>query len=89
MHDKYLYIYGGHGGRKDNQKSCEHIYKFDCDTYEWDKINPSGVKPLPRDSHSCVKIGNKMYIFGGTYQERNCNELWTFNFEENTWKKID
>ena len=48
-----------------------------------------GPRPESRDSHSCARIGNKMYIFGGSTQESLINELWTFSFEKNTWRKLE
>lgn len=32
----------------------------------WTKPNIKGHPPTPRDSHTCVTMGEKLYVFGGT-----------------------
>lgn len=32
----------------------------------WSKPNIKGLPPTPRDSHTCVTMGNNLYLFGGT-----------------------
>jgi len=83
-----MYIFGG-CGKTENSKLFEAVFKLDCETYEWEKIVTQGLFPETRDSHSCCRIGNKMYIYGGSTSESLLNEMWTFQFDKNIWKLIE
>jgi N-acetylneuraminic acid mutarotase len=77
MYEKYMYLFGG-CGKNENYKLFEAVYKLDCESYEWEKITSSTIFPETRDSHSCARIGNKMYIYGGSTADSLLNEMWTF-----------
>lgn len=32
----------------------------------WSRPNIKGSPPTPRDSHTCVTMGNGLFVFGGT-----------------------
>lgn len=34
-----------------------------------------GLPPTPRDSHTCVTLGNNLYVFGGTDGSRPLKDL--------------
>ena len=58
-------------------------------TYTWDcLVSPSAEHPSKRDSHTCVKLGNKLYIFGGSVNEVIVNELWSFDLSTYVWRDI-
>ena len=46
------------------------------------------VTPEPRDSHSCAKIKNNMYIFGGSNGDNPIGDMYAFNFTSKNWTKI-
>jgi len=50
--------------------------------YSWDRLAPTSTEhPAKRDSHTCVKLNNKLYIFGGSVNEVVVNELWSFDLD--------
>jgi dynein heavy chain len=54
--------------------------------------SPIGA-PEPRADASCCLLGNKVYIFGGyggiNYQRKNFNDLYSYDYTENVWAKIE
>ncbi|EGR34231.1 kelch repeat protein [Ichthyophthirius multifiliis] len=58
-----IYIFGG---LNDNNQPTNMFDSFDISTYKWEKVSTSGKLPLPRHSHCCEIIENKMILFGGT-----------------------
>jgi hypothetical protein len=54
------------------------VYKLDLESKEWNNIDYSGIFPATkphapmtgcRSGHSTAKVGNSIYIFGGTMVE--------------------
>ena len=39
---------------------------------------------IARDSHSAVKIEDKMYIFGGSIGDYTFNDIYAFDLENNS-----
>jgi hypothetical protein len=37
---------------------------------------------IARDSHSAVKIENKMYIFGGSIGDNTFNDIYSFDLDK-------
>ena len=87
-----MFLFGG-SGNNNNARNWETIYILNCDTCEWEKVCPNDAlgtnTPEPRDSHACVRIGNNMYIFGGSNGENPLNDMFAFNLVSKTWIKID
>ena len=52
-------------------------------------MEPIGIIPLARDSHSAVLYNNTdMIIFGGNGQTTKFNDLWDFDINEYKWTKM-
>lgn len=60
----YMYIFGGYNGKED--KHFNEIYRFSPNNCEWKKIKPLGLHPCERRRQSCIVVGKRMYLFGGT-----------------------
>lgn len=92
LYENQMYLFGG-SGNNSNPKSWEAIYILNCDTFEWERICPSdpfkGNIPETRDSHSATKIGNNMYIFGGSNGNFPFNDIFAFNFTFRSWNKVN
>ncbi|RDD47007.1 Kelch domain-containing protein 2 [Trichoplax sp. H2] len=77
----------------ENLSSCygwsNELYQFDTVRNEWSLVH-TDIKdlPVPRAAHSCVKIGKKVYIFGGRFQERRRNDLFCLDMQSLTWKTL-
>ncbi|KRY37343.1 Kelch domain-containing protein 3, partial [Trichinella spiralis] len=59
-----LYIFGGYNGLTNHHSNS--VYRFNPNSLKWEKMKPGGCPPTPRRRQCCVKIGSKVYIFGGT-----------------------
>lgn len=64
MYNNYLCVFGGY-----NSQSGEHfndLHRFNLDKAEWEAVNPLGQVPKPRHRHSSLRVGEKVFVFGGT-----------------------
>ncbi|XP_024542305.1 rab9 effector protein with kelch motifs [Selaginella moellendorffii] len=48
-----------------------------------------GMHPSPRDSHSSMAVGSKLYVFGGTNGTSTLDDLFVLDNATNTWGKPD
>ncbi|XP_011499682.1 PREDICTED: kelch domain-containing protein 4 [Ceratosolen solmsi marchali] len=68
---KNLYVFGGF---YDNHKDCKYfndIYCFNMTNYVWNRIETSGIPPVPRSG--CIVLPtpeNKILIYGGYIKEK-------------------
>ena len=79
----HIYLYGGSIEDKEN----EHMYRLNMDSFVWDIITPSGTLPMPRDDHSCTTTeDNRMVIFGGFVKGSRSNDIYAYDFTNNSWE---
>jgi N-acetylneuraminic acid mutarotase len=60
-----IYIFGGYNGLLDLHFNDLHC--FDPAKNEWTFVKTQGTSPKARRRQSCIVIGTKMYLFGGTW----------------------
>lgn len=65
------------------------LVKFDFLTYKFEIISKSQTSPLARSSHSMQIIQANAFIFGGLGLHVFYNDMWTYNFELDTWKFVN
>lgn len=91
-----MFVFGGRADRlgpfhSNNEVYCNKIRVFDTETNCW--LTTPSTQPLPegRRSHSAFSYNGELYIFGGynSHMERHFNDLWKFNPENFTWKKVE
>jgi len=66
-----IYIFGGF-----NSKIPMHfndIWEFDPAQRSWQEIQPLGEGPCPRRRQSCIIVGHRMFLFGGTSPKVNAD----------------
>lgn len=62
------------------------VFRLDCETYEWEKVNSiSSDVPEARDSHSANLVNHKMWVFGGSNSDLLYNQFWTFDLQTTEW----
>ncbi|XP_076902562.1 uncharacterized protein LOC143557357 [Bidens hawaiensis] len=77
-----LYVFGGYG--EDNTQTNQvHLYNTTKRT--WSELEMQGALPVPRDSHSCTAIGDKLFVFGGTDGNVPLKDLHILETSTNTW----
>lgn len=57
-------IFGGFNGRTKEHKN--DLWCLDTDTWTWSLVNPPGLGPNPRRRQALVRVGDKIFLFGGT-----------------------
>ncbi|PWA99830.1 galactose oxidase/kelch, beta-propeller [Artemisia annua] len=77
-----LYIFGGYG--EDNAQTNK-VHVFDTIARTWSEPDMQGTLPVPRDSHSCTTVGDKLFVFGGTDGSVALKDLHILDTSTNTW----
>ena len=82
-----LYIYGYNSFSSNAQTD---IYKYDLEKEYWEIVHANGDSPPQRLGHYAFVHNNEMVIIYGFIEEtlQIYNELYKFNFQSKTWKKI-
>lgn len=86
-----LYLFGG----QLELEVFNDLYYFELNTFKsskakWELIDPmNNFKPPPIANHSMSIYKNKIYIFGGIYNnEKVSNDLWCFDALINKWSQL-
>ncbi|KAF5792633.1 putative galactose oxidase/kelch, beta-propeller, kelch-type beta propeller [Helianthus annuus] len=77
-----LYIFGGYS-QHNTQTNKVHVY--DTTARTWSEPDMQGTLPVPRDSHSCTTVGDKLFVFGGTDGNISLKDLHVLDTSTNTW----
>ncbi|CAF3558194.1 unnamed protein product [Adineta steineri] len=89
-----MYIFAGFEDH--SQQFCNDLFYFDFNKSSWHICLPKDIDQVPqcRDFHSATNIDNRMYIFGGRFdqigpqqilQNFYDNHLHIFNPNDNSW----
>lgn len=79
---KRFYVFGGYG--KNNCQTNE-VHVFDTVTRTWTEPEMKGAVPIPRDSHSCTTVGDRLFVFGGTDGRNPLRDLLILDTTSHTW----
>ncbi|KGU36218.1 hypothetical protein MGM_00011 [Candida albicans P75063] len=86
-----LYLFGG---QLENDVFND-LYYFELNSFKspkatWQLVEPlNDVKPPPLTNHSMSVYKNKVYVFGGVYNnEKVSNDLWVFDAINDTWTQV-
>lgn len=91
-----MYIFGGFEYAT-NEYSNE-LHCLNLDTFVWTYFNISNMAPSPRDFHTTIAYGDKMYVFGGRSkpvsfnsvdEECYCNHIYCFDTISQKWLNVD
>ncbi|KAF3454140.1 hypothetical protein FNV43_RR04587 [Rhamnella rubrinervis] len=84
--DEKLVVFGGSGEGEANYLNDLHI--LDIKTMRWSSPEVKGDIPVPRDSHSAVAIGNKLFVYGGDRGDRYHGDVDMLDMETLTWSRL-
>ncbi|XP_042161655.1 kelch domain-containing protein 3 isoform X2 [Oncorhynchus tshawytscha] len=91
-----MFVFGGRADRfgpfhSSNEIYCNKIKVFDTETNSWLNTATAQLPPEGRRSHSAFSYNGELYIFGGynARLDRHFNDLWKFNPEAFSWKKVE
>lgn len=54
-------------GGKSERWIFNHIYILALDTMRWSRAESKGERPSQRHSHTACRIGDRVYVYGGTF----------------------
>ncbi|KAG6646756.1 uncharacterized protein LOC122314710 isoform X1 [Carya illinoinensis] len=84
--DDKIVIFGGSGEGEANYLNDLHV--LDLKTMKWTSPEVQGDVPVPRDSHSAVSIGNKLFVYGGDRGDRYHGDVDMLDMETLTWSRL-
>lgn len=64
VYREYLYIFGGFNALLNLH--FNDIYRFSPITNDWEEVKTHGKSPCERRRQSCIVIGDRAFLFGGT-----------------------
>jgi N-acetylneuraminic acid mutarotase len=93
LYNGFMYIFGG---RNNDNKKLNDLWKYDILKQEWTEISminkdedPTWCVPVERSGHSCDIYGQYMVVFGGFYDlTKELNDLYLFDFVTERWIAI-
>jgi len=83
-----IIAYGGRTGFP-NFDNINETWAFDYKSGTWENLEPANT-PVWRSMHSIVydPVGKRTLMFGGNDFTRAFNDLWEYDFDQNTWTEI-
>ncbi|XP_069675101.1 kelch domain-containing protein 3 isoform X2 [Periplaneta americana] len=82
VYNGHLFIFGGYNGLYDEHYN--DLYRFSAANNEWHLLKPQGKPPSKRRRQSCLVVGDKVFLFGGTSPCYSPNPIaFLGNIEEN------
>ncbi|CAK9150910.1 unnamed protein product [Ilex paraguariensis] len=84
--NEILVIFGGSGEGEANYLNDLHF--LDLNTMRWTSPEVKGDIPAPRDSHSAVAMGNKLFVYGGDCGDRYQGDVDMFDMDTLTWSRL-
>ncbi|WCJ43060.1 Rho GTPase-activating protein gacHH [Euphorbia peplus] len=84
--DDRIMIFGGSGEGEANYLNDLHV--LDLKTMMWSSPEVKGEIPVPRDSHSAVAIGNRLFVYGGDRGDRYHGDVDVLDTNTMTWTKL-
>ncbi|KAI4301699.1 hypothetical protein L6164_034950 [Bauhinia variegata] len=81
-----LVIFGGSGEGNANYLNDLHI--LDLRTMRWSSPEVKGDFPVPRDSHSTLAIGNKLFVYGGDSGDQYHGYVNMLDMDTMTWSRL-
>ncbi|KAK4424527.1 Rho GTPase-activating protein gacHH [Sesamum alatum] len=85
--DEKLVVFGGSGEGEANYLNDLHI--LDLKNMEWSSPEVRGNVPAPRDSHSSVAVGNRLFVFGGDSGDRYQGDVSVLDLNKLIWSRLD
>lgn len=81
-----LVIFGGSGEGGVNYLNDLHV--LDLKAMLWTSPEVKGDIPVPRDSHSSVAVGSKLFVYGGDCGDRYQGDVHVLDIDTMTWARV-
>ncbi|XP_014512956.1 rab9 effector protein with kelch motifs isoform X1 [Vigna radiata var. radiata] len=84
--DERVVIFGGSGEGDGNYLNDLHV--LDLRTMRWTSPQVKGDLPVPRDSHSTLAIGNRLFVYGGDCGDQYQGDVNVLDMDTMTWSRL-
>jgi len=86
--DNKMIVFGGYGINlsKSQRKYYDDIYVLDCNTFTWNKLETSGVKPVPRHNHTTTAVGPELVVYGGRAGDKIFEDIHVLDVDKLEWR---
>lgn len=84
--DEKMVIFGGSGEGEANYLNDLHV--LDLNKMEWSSPEVKGSAPAPRDSHSAVAVGHRLFVLGGDSGYRYQGDVSVLDMNKLIWSKV-
>jgi len=81
------------GGSQEGLIFPSDIHFFNVDSHTWELLNIENDSPLPRIGSCATVIGDKFYLYGGAFWNKetsvytqNYNEMWCLHLGKGPWR---
>ncbi|KAM7478484.1 hypothetical protein LguiA_026697 [Lonicera macranthoides] len=81
-----MVIFGGSGEGGANYLNDLHV--LDLRNMRWSSPEAKGDIPVPRDSHSAVAIGNRIFVYGGDCGDRYQGGVDMLDMDSMMWSRL-
>ncbi|KAL1545983.1 tip elongation aberrant protein 1-like isoform X1 [Salvia divinorum] len=85
--DEKMVIFGGSGEGEANYLNDLHV--LDLNSMDWSSPEVKGSVPSPRDSHTAVAVGHRLFMFGGDSGYRSQGDVNVLDMNKVVWSKLD
>eukprot|EP00760_Papus_ankaliazontas_P017510 PhM_4_TR17298/c0_g1_i2/m.63908 len=90
LYKSQMVVFGGKCGGRNSGKRLSDLFSFDFMTGSWSNCVQHGDVPESRSAHTSVVSGQKMLMFGGRNAHGDCcSDLYEFNLETDTWRRVE
>eukprot|EP01031_Cornospumella_fuschlensis_P027787 gene27787-33561_t len=76
-----IYIFGGYGGLGYSRRDLDDLHALNIYSWTWSKVTPKGTAPEKRSGHQAVAVESKIYIFGGSNNTMQFQDIYVLDVE--------
>ncbi|KAI8099531.1 uncharacterized protein BX664DRAFT_354935 [Halteromyces radiatus] len=81
-----IYIWGGKSSSNEYMNDLFIFHPRNGKYGDWERIVfPQGSAPLPRSNHCSVLFDSKMFVFGGSDNDKLFNDIWVYDIPLKKW----
>jgi Rab9 effector protein with kelch motifs len=82
-----LVVFSGSGEGEGNYLCDVHVLDVPTMTWSLPEVR-GGHTPMPRDSHSAVAVGCRLFVFGGDCSDRYHGDVDVLDVDTMTWSMV-
>ena len=84
-----ILFFGGYGGLGHTRKDFSDLHVLCLKSWEWFKIETTGIKPQARSGHQSVALDDKIYVMGGWNALEQFDDLHVLDTKSFCWIQLE